>query len=302
MGRRRPKGRPVNGILLLNKPIGATSNHALQQVKRLYQAAKAGHTGNLDPLASGMLPICFGEATKYSAFLLDATKRYVGTCQLGVTTTTADAEGEVIESCDVPPLSLAQIESVLEQFRGEIEQLPPMYSALKHKGQPLYKLAREGKEIERQPRRVTIYELTLQQQRQDALLLEVFCSKGTYIRTLVEDIGKQLGCGAHLSQLERTAVGPFQASEMVTMAQLESVQSPAEREQWLVGLDRAVADFTPLSVTPTGEFYLQQGQPIQIAAAPASGWVRLYSGDGRFIGVGVVLDDGRIGPKRIIQH
>lgn len=147
MGRRRPKGRPVNGILLLNKPIGATSNHALQQVKRLYQAAKAGHTGNLDPLASGMLPICFGEATKYSAFLLDATKRYVGTCQLGVTTTTADAEGEVIESCDVPPLSLAQIESVLEQFRGEIEQLPPMYSALKHKGQPLYKLARRAKRL-----------------------------------------------------------------------------------------------------------------------------------------------------------
>lgn len=301
MGRRH-KGRAVNGILLLNKPVEMTSNGALQRVKRLFGAAKAGHTGNLDPLATGLLPICLGEATKYSAFLLDATKRYVGTCQLGITTTTADAEGEVIRTRPVEPYSRERVEQVLAQFRGEIEQLPPMYSALKHHGQPLYKLAREGIEVERTPRRITIFELTLLDQQPDRLTLETFCSKGTYIRTLVEEIGEQLGCGAHLSALHRTAVGPFHAAQMVDLATLEGLESDADRDALLVGMDQAVLDFAAVTVSSTGEFYLQQGQPIQVAQAPTEGWVRIYDGQQRFLGVGTVLDDGRIAPKRMVQE
>ncbi len=300
---RQPKGRKVNGILLLDKPLGISSNAALQEVKHLFKAAKAGHTGNLDPLATGMLPLCFGEATKMSAYLLDSDKVYVGTCKLGVRTSSADAEGEVIETREVPGLTEAQVLEVLERFKGDIEQIPPMHSALKQNGQPLYKLARQGIEVERKPRPVTIYELKLLEINGDELKLYVHCSKGTYIRTLVEDIGEVLGCGAHLSQLRRTKVGPFQEAGMIT---IEELQQQAEAEgvesldRHLLPLDHALGDYPEIKLTENSLFYVKQGQAVQVPNAPTSGWVRLCDGDGVFIGVGAVLDDGRIGPKRLI--
>lgn len=302
--RRRPKGRPVNGILLLDKPIGGSSNKVLQEVKRIFTAAKAGHTGNLDPLASGMLPLCFGEATKISAFLLDADKRYQGTCKLGVRTTTADCEGEVIDERPVPELNETQIEAVLEKFRGEIQQIPPMYSALKQNGVPLYKLAREGKVVEREPRTVQIYKLELTNFSGDQLELSVHCSKGTYIRTLVEDIGEMLNCGAHLIQLRRTSVGPFEESGMVTMEQIEAAaeEGTAALDALLLPMEDALKSWPDIILTETSLFYVLQGQPVQVSQAPAEGLVRLFSQGGQFIGVGQVLDDGRIGPKRLMQQ
>jgi len=303
--RRRPKGRPVNGILLLDKPIGGSSNKVLQEVKHIFKAAKAGHTGNLDPLASGMLPLCFGEATKISAFLLDADKHYLGTCKLGVRTTTADCEGEVIEERSVPELSEAQIEAVLEKFRGEIEQIPPMYSALKQNGVPLYKLAREGKVVEREPRTVQIHELKLTDfNGADELELSVHCTKGTYIRTLVEDIGEALGCGAHLSQLRRTKVGPFEETGMVTMEQIEAAADEGidSLDALLLPMEDALKSWPDIILSENSLFYVQQGQPVQVPQAPADGLVRLFAQGGRFIGVGQVLDDGRIGPKRLMQQ
>jgi len=302
--RRRPKGRPVNGILLLDKPIGGSSNKILQEVKHIFKAAKAGHTGNLDPLASGMLPLCFGEATKISAFLLDADKCYQGTCKLGVRTTTADCEGEVIEERPVPELNESQIEAVLENFRGEIQQIPPMYSALKQNGVPLYKLAREGKVVEREPRTVQIYKLELVNFSGDELELSVHCSKGTYIRTLVEDIGEQLNCGAHLIQLRRTLVGPFEESGMVTMEQIEAAAEEGMQalDALLLPMEDALKSWPDIILTETSLFYILQGQPVQVSPAPADGLVRLFSQGGKFIGVGQVLDDGRIGPKRLMQQ
>ena len=300
---RQPKGRKVNGILLLDKPVGISSNGALQEVKHLFKAAKAGHTGNLDPLATGMLPLCFGEATKMSAYLLDADKVYIGTCKLGVRTTSADAEGEIIETREVPELTEAMVLEVLERFKGDIEQIPPMHSALKLNGQPLYKLARQGIEVERKPRPVTIFALDLLEMSHDELKLYVHCSKGTYIRTLVEDIGEVLGCGAHLSQLRRTKVGPFQEAGMIT---IEELQQQAEAEgvesldRLLLPLDHALGNYQEIKLTENSLFYVRQGQAVQVPQAPTSGWVRLCDGDGVFIGVGAVLDDGRIGPKRLI--
>lgn len=302
--RRKPKGRKVNGILLLDKPVGLSSNAALQEVKHLFKAAKAGHTGNLDPLATGLLPLCFGEATKMSAYLLDADKVYIGTCKLGVRTSSADAEGEVIETREVPELSEAQVLEVLQRFTGEIEQIPPMHSALKQNGQPLYKLARQGIEVERKPRQVTIYKLELLEMSGDELKLYVHCSKGTYIRTLVEDIGEVLGCGAHLSQLRRTKVGPFQEEGMITLDELHQ-QAEAEGveslDRHLLPLDTALGDYPEIKLTENSLFYIKQGQAVQVPQAPTSGWVRLCDSAGEFIGVGAVLDDGRIGPKRLIN-
>lgn len=302
--RRRLKGRPVNGILLLDKPIGGSSNKILQEVKHIFKAAKAGHTGNLDPLASGMLPLCFGEATKISAFLLDADKRYQGICKLGVRTTTADCEGEVIEERPVPELNEAQIEAVLDRFRGEIQQIPPMYSALKQNGVPLYKLAREGKVVEREARTVQIHKLELINFSGDELELSVHCSKGTYIRTLVEDIGEVLNCGAHLIQLRRTTVGPFEESGMVTMAQIEAAaeEGTDALDALLLPMEDALKSWPDIILTETSLFYVLQGQPVQVPQAPAEGMVRLFSQGGQFIGVGQVLDDGRIGPKRLMQQ
>lgn len=302
MGRHRQRGRSVNGILLLDKPIGITSNRALQEVKRIYYARKAGHTGNLDPLASGLLPICFGEATKLSAFLLDADKVYEGTCKLGVRTTTADGEGEVIETRPVKDIDRARVEEVLAGFVGKIEQIPPMHSAIKQNGQPLYKLAHQGIEVERKPRPVEIFSLKLVRFEGDELEIAVHCSKGTYIRTLAEDIGEALGCGAHLGQLRRTGAGPFAIDRAVTIEQVhEAAEGGRDAlDNLLLPMDYALNNWPAVSLSENAAYYLKQGQPVLVPQAPTSGWVRLFSGENRFIGVGSILDDGRVAPKRLV--
>ena len=301
MGRRRQKGRNVRGILLLDKPLGITSNAALQRVKGLFQARKAGHTGSLDPLADGLLPLCFGNATKISAFLLDADKRYRVRVRLGETTTTADAEGEVLQRRPVD-VDEAQINQALARFRGEIQQIPPMYSALKHKGERLYKLAREGVEVERKPRTIVIHALTLVDCQLPEFELDVRCTKGTYVRTLAEDIGEVLGCGAHVVALRRTGVGPFDDQQLVDMAAVEAASESgfAALDALLLPIDSALADWPQVNLNADSSYYLKQGQPVLVPNAPTTGSLRLYDGNGTFIGVGEVLDDGRVAPKRLI--
>lgn len=304
MGRRREHGRPVTGILLLDKPAGITSNDALQQIKRLYRAQKAGHTGSLDPLATGMLPICLGEATKVSGFLLDADKRYRMVCRLGEKTATGDAEGEVIERRPVPGLDAAAVEAALARFRGEIDQLPPMYSALKHQGERLYNLARQGQEVERQTRRVTIHELTGGQVDERHLALEVLCSKGTYVRTLAEDLGEVLGCGAHVTELRRLAVGPYvDADAMRTMEELRLLAEEGMEalDSVLLPVESALARWPGVRLSPDAAFYVKQGQAVIVPHAPTHGWVSLYNEDQLFIGVGQVQDDGKVAPKRLFR-
>jgi len=295
--------RTVNGLLLLDKPVGCTSNAALQTVKRLYQAAKAGHTGSLDPLASGLLPICLGAATKLSGWLLNADKTYQFTCRLGIATTTGDAEGEVTATRPIGPLTRAQIETVMQRFTGVIEQIPPMYSALKRGGQPLYKLARKGIEVEREPRQVTIHALRLLRWEGEELECELHCSKGTYVRTLATDLGEVLNCGAHISALRRTAVAPYDAARMVT---LEAVREQAEQglaalDALLLPLDSAVAPWPAVRVRGDAAFYLRQGQPVLAPHAPTQGWVRLYEGEQAFMGIGEILDDGRVALRRLLS-
>lgn len=305
MARRKRKGRAVSGVLLLDKPAGITSNKALQQVKHLFGAAKAGHTGSLDPLATGMLPICLGEATKISAFLLDADKRYRVTCRLGVTTTTADADGSVVQTRDFSHVTMKQIEKLVPNFSGSISQVPPMYSAVKHQGQRLYALAREGVEVERKPRTVQIYELLLLSLNEGMLELEVACSKGTYVRTLVEDIGEALGCGAHVVQLRRLSVGPFEG-DMVSIDELREVADACEAgvftplDEYLLPIDSGIAHWPDVHLDPDAAFYMKQGQPILVPHAPTEGWVRIYDKT-QFLGVGEIQDDGRVAPRRMIQ-
>ena len=307
MGRRKNKGRNICGVLLLDKPQGSTSNHVLQQVKRLFGAAKAGHTGSLDPLATGMLPICFGEATKISAFLLDADKKYYLRCQLGVTTTTGDAEGEVLESLDASSISEQDIKAVLPEFIGEIEQVPPMYSALKHNGERLYNLARKGIEVERKARRITIYDIsfismTKDEEQRVFLELEVSCSKGTYVRTLVEDIAKKLNSGAHITALRRLSVGPYKG-EMVTMEQLQALseQGYPVLDTCLQPIDSGVADWPDVHLGPDAAFYVKQGQAVMVPHAPTQGWVRIYEHND-FLGLGEIQDDGMVAPRRMIRQ
>ena len=302
--RQRQRGRAVNGILLLDKPIGITSNDALQQVKRLYDARKAGHTGNLDPMATGLLPLCLGEATKVSAFLLDADKRYRGTCKLGVRTNTGDADGEAIETRPVIGVTEERVREVLQRFLGEIEQIPPMHSAIKHQGQPLYKLAHQGLEVERQPRQVTIFALELVRFEGDELEIDVHCSKGTYIRTLAEDIGEALGCGAHLCQLRRTGAGPFSEAGAITLEQLKQTLLEGGQEAidaLLLPVEEALGAWPVINLSDNMAYYIRQGQAVQVAQAPTSGWVRLFGPGGEFIGVGHILDDGRVAPKRLFH-
>jgi len=296
------KGRRLDGILLLDKPIGLTSNAALQQVKHLFRARKAGHTGSLDPQASGLLPICFGEATKLSAYLLESDKAYEGTCKLGVITRTADAEGEVVETRPVAGVDEARVREVLASFLGEIQQIPPMHSAVKVNGQPLYKLAHQGLEIEREPRTVHIYELEMTRLEGDELDIRLRCSKGTYVRALAEEIGTALGCGAHLSALRRTQAGPFHIEDAVSLAELEH-EAEADREALdahLLPMETALEDWPAVRLSDNSTYYLTQGQPVLVPQAPTSGWVRLYQGEERFLGVGQVLDDGRIAPRRLV--
>ncbi|GIX22154.1 MAG: tRNA pseudouridine synthase B [Gammaproteobacteria bacterium] len=304
MGRAK-KGRAVHGIVLLDKPEGVTSNAALQQVKRLYRAAKAGHTGNLDPLATGVLPICLGEATKISAFLLDADKAYRVQCVLGVRTDTGDRDGRVLETRPPPACSAGDIRRVLKRFVGEQTQLPPMYSAVKHQGQPLYRLARRGVEVERRPRQVHIHRLDLSAWGDGRLVLEVECSKGTYVRTLVEDIAAALGTVAHVTALRRTRAGPFEDEACRSLAELEAAAAEGEAalDALLLPADAALPDWPRVAVPPYMADFLAQGQPVLVPRVEAEGLLRLYRRDAegeRFLGIGRVLDDGRIAPKRLL--
>ncbi len=302
MGVRRRKGRNVLGVLLLDKPVGETSNRALQRVKTLFRAQKAGHTGSLDPLAEGLLPVCFGAATKISAYLLDADKRYRVRVRLGVTTATGDAEGEVLETRPTDGVDEARLRRALEGFRGDIEQVPPMYSALKHQGERLYNLAREGVEVERKPRRVTIHDLRLLRVTLPEFEMDVHCSKGTYVRTLAEDIGESLGCGGHVVGLRRTAVGPFDEEGMVDMATLQRAAEEGFEalDRFLLPVDSAIRDWPAVHLSPDSAFYLKQGQAVLVPNAPTRGRVRLYDPNARFLGVGEILDDGRVAPKRLM--
>ena len=300
---RRRKGRNISGILLLDKPLNLTSNAALQQVKRLYKADKAGHTGSLDPLATGLLPICLGAATKVSAFLLDADKRYLTTVKLGEKTTTADAEGEIIETRAVEGVTQERVTTVLQQFIGEIEQLPPMYSAVKHKGERLYKLAREGKVVERKTRRITIFSIELVSLHDDLLELDIHCSKGTYVRTLAEEIGEELGCGGHVAALRRTAVGPYDDSAMVTLEQVQSLGLEGRLQaldQLLLPIDSGLMHWPAVKLGADAAHYLKQGQPVSASALPASGWVRIYDNEDRFIGAGIIDENGMVAPRRLM--
>jgi tRNA pseudouridine55 synthase len=294
----------VNGILLLDKPIGMTSNAALQVVKRLFGARKAGHTGSLDPLATGLLPICLGEATKVSAYLLDADKRYWVRIRLGVTTATGDADGDVLETRPVAAVDAARLEQVLAGLRGESDQVPPMYSALRHQGQRLYQLAREGIEVERAPRRITLHALEALAIEGDEIELAVHCSKGTYVRTLAEDIGAALGCGAHVIGLRRTGVGPYTEAGMLTLDALRD-QAEAEGAQaldrHLLPIVSALAHWPQVRLSADAAYYLRQGQAVVVPRAPTSGWLCLFADDGAFIGVGQVQDDGRVAPRRLFN-
>ncbi len=301
--RRKQTGRPINGVLILDKPAGMTSNAALQDVKRLYDARKAGHTGSLDPLASGMLPICFGRATKFSQFLLDADKRYRVVGKLGIKTATGDAEGDIVEQHELKNITKEAIEAVLPKFRGNIEQIPSMYSAIKYQGQPLYKLARQGITIERKPRALTIHKLELLDFGKDLMDLEIHCSKGTYVRTLVEDIGDVLGCGAHVAALRRLTAGPYKEDQMITMAELTKVHEQNGHEgldKLLLPISSMLLDWPEVKVSEAGAYYLQKGQAIISPYAPKEGQVLLVMKDGRFLGVGEITEDGKVAPRKIV--
>ena len=290
--------RHLSGVFLLNKPLGLSSNCALQKVRRLFNAQKAGHTGALDPLATGLLPICLGEATKFSHYLLDSTKRYQTTVKLGQTTTTGDVEGEILLQREVPALTAERIEAVLQQFRGDIQQVPPMYSALKRDGRPLYELARQGIEIERQARPVSIYQLTLLDFTQDRLVLEVTCSKGTYIRVLGEDIGEALGCGGHLIHLHRTQTGHFELIPSYTLEYLETLTSP-ERDALLLPVYAPVEHLPRVQLPEGREKYFGSGQESNIEH-DAAAEVLVFDGD-RCLGLAEITDQKRLVPKRLLN-
>lgn len=293
-----PKKRPLDGVLLFDKPLQLSSNIALQKVRRLYRAEKAGHTGTLDPLATGLLPICFGEATKFTHALLDADKRYLATLRLGQRTSTGDAEGEIEEERAVA-ITADQLRQVLAAFTGEIQQLPPMHSALKYQGRPLYEYIRKGETIERAARPVVIRELTLQRWAGDELVLDVLCSKGTYVRTLAQDIGEALGCGAHLSGLRRSAIGDFVLSDALSMMQLEAMDE-AQRDACLLPLDSLVLNLPALELDAVQAERLAQGQRLAMQDGEADGRRRMYV-DGEFIGLGD-LRTGRLAPERLLSR
>ncbi len=308
---KRRKGRAINGILLLDKPYEMSSNHALQAVKRIYFAQKAGHTGALDPLATGMLPVCLGEGTKFSQFLLDTDKTYRVIAKLGIRTTTSDADGDVVTEKQVN-VSETQLAEALAQFRGTTAQVPSMYSALKYQGKPLYKYAREGIEVPRESRQITVYQLDLLRFDNDEVELEIHVSKGTYIRTIVDDLGELLGCGAHVAQLRRVAVGRYPREKMVTLAQLEGLLAQAQAEDitpselldpLLVPMTTAVEGMPCVYVDDMSANFLRHGNPVQASNAPVDGYVQVHVGDedeAEFIGVGHMNDDGLVAPKRII--
>ena len=298
------KGNPLDGIVLIDKPLGLSSNIALQKTKRIFQAQKAGHTGSLDPLATGMLPICLGEATKISGFLLSADKCYRAVCKLGVTTNTGDSDGEVLSEQPVGPLDVAQVREVLMQFLGDSKQVPPMHSAIKRDGVPLYKLAHQGIEVEREARDITIHSIDLVSLEADELEIDVCCSKGTYIRTLAEDIGEALGCGAHISALRRTGIGALDNNEMHTLDSLTALAEQQGKEALdsvLLPTEAALPDWPEVQLSADASFYLCQGQAVFVPQLKDRGWVRLFGDNKRFLGLGTVLDDGRVAPKRLLS-
>lgn len=290
--------RDVSGVLLLDKPVGITSNSALQIAKRLFRAAKAGHTGTLDPMASGLLPLCFGEATKFAQYPTDADKTYEAVIKLGETTDTGDADGQILSQRPVA-VSRAEIERVVSQFVGPIMQTPPMYSALKHQGQALYEYARKGIEIERAPRAVTLHQIEILRFDVDTLSIRVACSKGTYIRVLAEDIGEQLGCGAHLIGLRRTQVGTFNLSDAITLDTLEALPE-GERDSKLLPPDRLVSSLLEIVLDQDAAYYLRQGQAIWLPKLPIHHRFRIYDEKHIFIGVGEVGDEGKLQPSRLV--
>ncbi|MDC5704465.1 tRNA pseudouridine(55) synthase TruB [Vibrio europaeus] len=306
---RRRKGRPINGVVLLDKPTGISSNDALQKVKRIYFAEKAGHTGALDPLATGMLPICLGEATKFSQFLLDSDKRYRVIAKLGERTDTSDSDGEVVETRPVD-VSLDQLEACIDNFRGESDQVPSMFSALKYQGKPLYEYARKGIEVPRESRKITVYEIVLHRFEGDEVEMEVHCSKGTYIRTIVDDLGEMLGCGAHVTMLRRTGVAKYPYEKMVTLEQLNELLEQAHRDEvapkelldpLLLPMDTAVEDLPEVNLNAELTNLVQHGMPVQVFGAPEGTPLRMTSGEEKlFIGVAEVNDNGKVAPKRLV--
>lgn len=295
--------RNINGVLLLDKPLGFSSNQALQKVKWLFQAAKAGHTGTLDPLATGLLPICLGEATKFAQYVTDADKTYIATVKFGTTTTTGDVEGEVIATSDVR-FTRAQLDSVCKSFLGEISQVPPMYSALKFEGKALYEYAREGVDIERQSRLVTIADITIAHFEGDVAEMTVKCSKGTYIRTLAEDIGNALGSGAHLIGLRRIETAGYELANAITIEQLEQKikETPVEvLQSLLLPIDSAISHLPALTINADAAHYLMQGQAVWVSGKIPNGEMRLFDENARFLGLGFLQDDGKIAPKRLMR-
>ncbi|CAI2489094.1 tRNA pseudouridine(55) synthase TruB [Serratia liquefaciens] len=309
MSRPRRRGRDIHGVLLLDKPQGLSSNDALQKVKRLYNANRAGHTGALDPLATGMLPICLGEATKFSQFLLDSDKRYRVIARLGQRTDTSDADGQIVQERPVN-FTQAQLDVALDSFRGDIKQVPSMYSALKYQGKKLYEYARQGIEVPREARSITVYDLQFIRWEGDELELEIHCSKGTYIRTITDDLGELLGCGAHVIYLRRLQVATYPTERMVTLEQLNELLEQAQVQEiapaelldpLLMPMDSPVENYPEVNLLPVVAGYVKQGQPVQVAGAPASGMVRITEGEERkFIGVGDIADDGRVAPRRLV--
>ncbi len=299
MAKRKRNCRPLNGILLIDKPRGITSNHALQRAKRMMQACKAGHTGSLDPIATGLLPLCFGEATKVSQFMLDADKQYWVRIKLGEATTTYDSEGEVTQS-GVVDCTQRQIEKTLKSFVGPITQLPPMYSAVKQGGQALYKLARAGIEVERKPRHVTVHHIDLLDFSGEYLELDILCTKGTYIRTIAQDLGQKLGCGAHVVELRRLGVGDFKIDEALTLEQIEEFDTLEDCQNQLLPVDEALLGLPDVTLTSLATHYLLQGQPVSTKHGQEPGLVRLYTEENGFLGMGEILDDGRVAPKRLM--
>ncbi len=299
---RRAKGRDISGIIVLDKPIGESSNRSLQRVKRLFNASKAGHTGSLDPLATGVLPLCLGEATKLSQFLLDANKRYRTTVRLGVKTASGDSQSEILETRPVH-VTRDQVEDCLPQFRGEIIQSPPMYSALKHKGVPLYKIARNGGDAVCKERKVTIFGLDLLDFRGDEVDLDIRCSKGTYVRSIADDLGEALGTGGHVTALRRLQSGPFLESQAVTIGQLEhkaDVGGPESLDEFLMPSDLAVEHLPRTDMPMATADFVRQGQAVIVSGLPSAGNIRLYDEAG-FFGIGKILDDGRVTPVRLLR-
>jgi len=291
--------KPINGIILLDKPLGYSSNQALQKVKHLFQAAKAGHTGTLDPLATGLLPLCLGEATKFAHYLTDANKTYIATIKLGQNTTTGDSEGKILSN--LPVLTNAKnFDQICKSFVGEINQTPPMYSALKVNGKPLYEYAREGVTIERKVRKVTIFEINLLSFKDAIAVIEVSCSKGTYIRTLAEDIGHAIGCGGHLIGLRRTKTAHYTINQTISLSHLESL-SAESRLEYLYLVDSALDDFPAIKIEEHHVHKLMQGQKINQKANMSYPLARLYNMQNQFLGLGEQLVNGTILPKRLIQ-